>query len=102
MMKLADFGLRHVVNNTESNSKQFRIASTKGWMCPTDEVNDEGRFGPSFDIFPLGAVFAFTASKGMHPFGRDIRNSLFTHQKETPHDSRRRPIGPEPPLSCLP
>ena len=30
MMKLADFGLRHVVNNTESDSKQFRLASSKG------------------------------------------------------------------------
>jgi len=81
MMKLTDFGLRHVVPYTDS--KRFRQASSKGWMCPTDTVN-EGRLDPSFDIFPLAAVMGFTASNGTHPFGRDIREAILRIKKKLP------------------
>jgi serine/threonine protein kinase len=84
MMKLTDFGLRHVAPYTESDSERFRQASSKGWMCPTDTVNEEGRLDPSFDIFPLAAVMGFTASNGTHPFGRDVREAILRIKKKLP------------------
>ena len=71
-LKLTDFGLCHAFRNKFSRHEKemlFHPAFTKGWMCPSDEVDEEGHRRSSFDIFPLGLVFGFTASRGIHPFG---------------------------------
>ena len=38
-------------------------------MNQSDEVDKEGHRSNSFDFFPLGLVFGFAASRGIHPFG---------------------------------
>ena len=78
-MKLADFGLSHAVRNKDDTGyeeNQFRPAFSKGWMCPFDAVGDDGKRELSFDVFPLGVLFAFAALKGVHPFGRDIDEAM--------------------------
>ena len=78
-VKLSDFGIRHAVINdfgTKNQKKRFLPAYTKGWMCPTDAVNNEGLRNPSFDIFPLGLILGFTASNGIHPYGRDLDEAI--------------------------
>ena len=75
-LKLTDFGLCHAFRNKFSRDEKemlFRPAFTKGLMCPSDEVDEEGHRKSSFDIFPLGLVFGFTASRGIHPFGSIAR-----------------------------
>ena len=37
MMKLADFGIRHAVQNEATGVTQFRLVTTEGWMCPFDK-----------------------------------------------------------------
>ena len=71
-LKLSDFGLRHTHRKCAKNSKKkkFFPATTTGWMCPSDEVDEgTGEYLLSFDIFPLGCLFGFTALRGIHPFG---------------------------------
>jgi serine/threonine protein kinase len=65
MMKLADFAIRHAVRD-QNGVTRFQLAFTEGWMCPTDDP-----IASSFDIFPLGCLYAFTASNGTHAFGSD-------------------------------
>ena len=73
MIKLADFGLLHAYSS--GKEKQFISAFTKGWMCPTDGLNEEGKRRPSFDIFALGLLFVVTTSNGVHPFGLNLKQA---------------------------
>ena len=83
MMKLTDFGLRHVVQrDCSTGEKQFRQATTKGWFCPADQV--DGQLSPPFDIFPLGNLFYYTASKGTHAFGSSLRHVMSRMKKKKP------------------
>ena len=78
-LKLADFGLSHAVRNKDDSGyeeNQFRPAFSNGWMCPFDAAGDDGKWELSFDVFPLGVLFAFAALKGVHPFGRDIDEAM--------------------------
>ena len=78
-VKLSDFGLHHALVNelgSDNREKQFVPAFTKGWICPTDAVDEKGLRRPSFDIFPLGLILGFTASGGIHPFGRDLDEAI--------------------------
>ena len=68
LMKVTDFGLRHVRRNDASQGiRRFRAAHTKGWMCPFDNEDN-----PSFDLFSLGCLFVFTLMKGDYPFGETM------------------------------
>ena len=73
-MKLADFGLSHAVRNQDDTGyeDQFRPACSDGWS-PFDA--DGGKRKASFDTFSLGLLFAFAALKGVHPFGRDLKEA---------------------------
>jgi len=73
-MKLADFGLSHAVRNQDDTDyeDQFRPACSDGWS-PFDA--DGGKRNASFDTFSLGLLFAFAALKGVHPFGRDLKEA---------------------------
>jgi len=73
-MKLADFGLSHAVRNQDDTGyeDQFRPACSDGWS-PFDA--DGGNRNASFDTFSLGLLFAFAALKGVHPFGRDLKEA---------------------------
>ena len=73
MIKLADFGLLHAYSS--GKEKQFIPAFTKGWMCPTDGLNEEGKRRPSFDVFALGLLFVVTTSNGVHPFGLNLKQA---------------------------
>ena len=79
MVKVADFGIRHAVRDLNGIT-QFRLAFTEGWMCPTD-VQDP--IASSFDIFPLGCLYAFTASNGIHAFGVDYVSRISNKQPMT-------------------
>jgi serine/threonine-protein kinase/endoribonuclease IRE1 len=71
LMKLADFGLCHVVQNSDQSEFCFsKIAGTEGWMAPEMHYKEiTERFTYLVDIFPLGLIFAFTLSGGQHPYG---------------------------------
>ena len=75
MMKLADFGIHHAVRDAATEITQFRLVTTEGWMCPSDQQDP---IQPSFDVFSLGCVCGFLFLNGFHPFGTDpisgIRN----------------------------
>ena len=73
VVKLTDFGLLHVEFDDEKN--RFLPAYTKGWMCPNDGLNEDGKRRSSFDIFALGLVIGFSASNGVHPFNRDLERA---------------------------
>ena len=80
-MKLADFGIRHVVRNeTNEGFTQFRLVTTEGWMCPTDSQDP---IEPSFDTFSLGCVCGFIALNGLHPFGTDPISGIRNRQPTT-------------------
>ena len=86
-MKLADFGLSHAVRNKDDSGyeeNQFRPACSKGWMCPFDAVGDDGKWELSFDVFPLGVLFAFAALKGAHPFGKDLKEATLNIKNRQP------------------
>ena len=74
-MKLADFGIHHAVRDAATEITQFRLVTTEGWMCPSDQQDP---IQPSFDVFSLGCVCGFLFLNGFHPFGTDpisgIRN----------------------------
>lgn len=74
--KLADFGLSKFVSRakeieTESitNSNPNSPKGTRGWMAP--ELYNSARYDFKVDIFSLGCVFAYTLTRGQHPFGND-------------------------------
>lgn len=74
--KLADFGLSKVVNRAKeietegiTNSNPNSPKGTRGWMAP--ELYNSARYDFKVDIFPLGCVFAYTLTRGQHPFGND-------------------------------
>ena len=85
LMKLTDFGLRHIQRNEtglQDDDQWFQPAHTKGWNCPYDKVNEA-----AFDLFPLGCLWFFTLFEGMHPFGetKEIRiNRITTRQAIIP------------------
>jgi len=79
MVKVADFGIRHAVRDPNAIT-QFRLAFTQGWMCPTDAQDP---IASSFDIFPLGCLYAFTASNGIHAFGVDYVSRISNKQPMT-------------------
>jgi serine/threonine protein kinase len=83
VMKLTDFGLRHVVHKNETNQQNeqlFQPAHTKGWMCPFDKDDNT-----LFDLFSLGCLYFFTLFKGVHPFGE-------TKEKRINRITARQPI----------
>jgi len=71
VMKLADFGLCHVVQDSDKSEFCFsKIAGTEGWMAPEMHYKEiTERFTYLVDIFPLGLIFAFTLSGGLHAYG---------------------------------
>ena len=77
-MKLADFGLFHSVCSDESDSgdNQFLPAFTEAWFCPSDPLDEEENTNPSFDIFPLGCVYSFAATHGVHSFGVHLDEAI--------------------------
>lgn len=79
MVKVADFGIRHAVRD-QSGITRFRLPFTEGWMCPTDAQDS---ITSSFDIFPLGCLYAFTASNGIHAFGSDYVSRISNKQPMT-------------------
>ena len=80
VIKLADFGIRHAVRDKATGLTQFRLVTTEGWMCPTDQQDP---FQPSFDVFSLGCLFVFAASNGIHPFGTDPISRIANRQPMT-------------------
>lgn len=85
VMKVADFGLFHA--DSDDEERQSSPASTLGWSCPTDPVDEVGKRSLSSDIFPLGNVFGFTASNGVHPFGSvgsDLEEAIKRIKKKRP------------------
>ena len=76
---VADFGIRHAVRDPNGIT-QLRLAFTQGWMCPTDAQDP---IASSFDIFPLGCLYAFTASNGIHAFGVDYVSRISNKQPMT-------------------
>ncbi len=71
-MKLADFGLSKVLDNSKddfTNTSVGNPSGTKGWMAP--ELYEYYRYDSKVDIFPLGCIFGYTLSSGLHPFGDD-------------------------------
>ena len=96
-MKLADFGLSHAVRNKDDTGyeeNQFRPAFSKGWMCPFDAVDDDGKWPISFDVFPLGVLFAFAALKGVHPFVKDLKEARLKIKNRRPMPLNVREIDP--------
>ena len=77
-MKLADFGIRHAARN--GGVTQFRLVTTKGWMCPTDAQDP---ISPLFDTFSLGCIYGFIALNGLHPFGTDPISRIANRQPMT-------------------
>lgn len=80
MMKLADFGIRHAVQNEATGVTQFRLVTTEGWMCPFDKQDP---FSLLFDTFSLGCLFVYVASNGLHPFGTDPISRIANRQPIT-------------------
>ena len=79
VMKLTDFGLRHVLRQNGSD-KRFQPAHTKGWYCHFDEEGDK-----ALDQFSLGCLCYFTLFQGVHPFGE-------TKEKRINRIAARQPI----------
>ena len=74
-MKLADFGIRSVLNENETTVRTD-AAGTKDWMaaeviCNVDE-NVKGRFKKKSDIQSAGMIAFFILTKGKHPFGSTL------------------------------
>jgi len=69
-IKLADFGLSHILKAGAREEKNINAYGTRGWMAP-EMYNSESLFGLKADIFPLGCVFGYTLTKGKHPFGKN-------------------------------
>lgn len=80
VLKLTDFNLHHA----DSEEMSFRLAFTKGWMCPTDESDEEGSYHTSFDIFPLGCILGFAVSRGIHPFGSGLDEAIERIENKQP------------------
>lgn len=71
-IKLADFGVAKAINSNRedyTNTSATNPNGTEGWMAP--EVYQSKRFDSKVDIFPLGCIFAYTLTRGKHPFGDD-------------------------------
>ena len=79
-MKLADFGIRHAVQDEATGLTQFRLVTTEGWICPTDTQDPVCR---SFDLFSLGCLFVYVSSNGLHPFGTDPVSRIRSRQPMT-------------------
>ena len=78
MMKLADFGIHHAVQDEAIEQiTQFRLITTKGWMCPADTQDP---ISPSFDLFSLGCICGFIFLNGLHPFGTDPISGIQNRQ----------------------
>ena len=69
VMKLADFGLCHVVRGDRSEFSFSKIAGSEGWMAPEMLQKETERFSYLVDIFPLGLLFYYILSRGLHPYG---------------------------------
>ena len=82
VMKLADFGMSRIIPEdkshltrtlgTEGHSENYRPFGTDGWIAP-EFLHGESKYSYSGDIYPLGLIFAFTLSGGLHPFGEDAK-----------------------------
>ena len=81
-MKLADFGIRRVLNDDESTVKTF-AKDTPGWM-PLEVIKAIERiekflFKRKSDVQIAGVIAFFVLTKGEHPFGSSfyrMRNIL--------------------------
>jgi len=57
-------------------------------------VGDDGKWELSFDVFPLGVLFAFASLKGVHPFGRDLKEATLNIKNRQPLQLNVREIDP--------
>lgn len=85
MLKVADFGLRHALHS-EWGRKEVRFipASTEGWVCPFDPMDEKRQRTYSFDIFSLALLFGFVAAKGVHPYGSNLEEAIRRMKKQKP------------------
>ena len=84
MIKVADFGLCRHAKEYGSEEQRFLPASTEGWFCPFDPMDEKGRRTYSFDVFPLALLFGFVASKGVHPHGSNLEEAIRRIQNQQP------------------
>jgi len=85
-LKLADFGLYHSLDTSESDSgeKRFLPAATDGWFGPSDAVDENGNRDFNFDIFPLGCILALSATHGVHTFGVHLDEAIERIKNQRP------------------
>jgi len=76
MMKLTGYNQKGFTNTSLTNPR-----GTKGWMAP--ELFEEERVDYfKVDIWALGCIFAYTMSRGKHPFGDDDKRIGRIRRKE--------------------
>ncbi|XP_055609456.1 serine/threonine-protein kinase/endoribonuclease ire-1-like [Uranotaenia lowii] len=69
---ISDFGLCKKLNYGKASfSRRSGITGTDGWIAP--EMQRGQRTTTSVDIFSLGCVFYYVMSKGLHPFGDNLK-----------------------------
>ncbi|XP_046635105.1 serine/threonine-protein kinase/endoribonuclease ire-1-like [Daphnia pulicaria] len=83
-LKIADFGFCKPVRGIDSFSMSNAGVGTGGWMAPEllKSIADQESGGSpasyattAVDVFPLGCVFYYFITKGVHPFGNTtLRN----------------------------
>ena len=80
-IKLTDFAFTRV-SATASLSLWKRVGANKSWVAP--EIYDCYTFDLAMDVFPLGILFAYVLSGGVHPFGADKEDRIFNIKKKQP------------------
>ena len=99
VIKLTDFGMSRIIQENQSHlltqtqlmkgySIEFRAFGTDGWIAP-EVLKGQRTFTESVDIFPLGLIFAFTLSGGLHPFDVDPPNDEETNEKTIQRSMKR-------------
>ncbi len=92
--KLTDFGIVHVVDNTEQTGQSNRLAGTTSYMAPEQVLGQWRDYGPWTDLYALGCT-AFELATCMKPFtGKTRFDVMDAHVQGRRADFR--PLGPFP------
>ena len=78
-IKLANFAFIRV---SKTALLLYKIVKSKGWLLP--DIYDQTIFTPQMDIFALGLLFAYVLSGGLHAFGSDKEERVFSIKKRKP------------------
>ena len=71
LMKLTDFGISRKLKSDQTDLTKTGLSGTMGWIAPEFYDQSCERYTKQADIFPLGCIFCYVLSDGIHPFGEE-------------------------------